>query len=386
MNFLYVFKSELKEIFTDVAIVLTIIGGVLLYSFLYPQPYAKEVVSKIQIGVVDLDRSDTSRDIIFNLNATPQLDVFKTYTNETEAKKSLLYGDIKAIVVIPENFKKDLALNKSPTIAIGADASYFLIYGGVLEGAMKSIITKSAMIKIANLLKKELPLNGAKEAYTPYSLNIINLFNPQNSYVQYVVPAVFILILQQTMLIGLGILGGGINEKQNRAKRGYYDKAPIWMMILSRVIIFGGIFFVHMLFYFGFSFEFFGISHMACIRDILSFGFVFLLASALFGIFLGSLFSSREIATPVILFTSLPLVFSVGFVWPLEAVPEFIKTLSVLFPSTPAIDGFLKLNQMGAEFSSVLTSYEVLWMQVIVYGILSYIVISHKRDISFKNL
>jgi len=380
MSFLYVLKSELKEIFTDVAIVLTIVGGVLLYSFLYPQPYTKEVVSKIKIGVVDLDRSDISRDIIFNLNSTPQIDVLKIYNSENKAKKSLLYGDIKAIVVIPRNFKKDIALNKSPTIAIGADANYFLIYGGVLEGAMKSIITKSAMIKIANLLKKEIPVSGAKEAYTPYSFNIINLFNPQNSYVQYVVPAVFVLILQQTMLIGLGIFGGGINEKQKRGEVGYFNKAPIWMMILARVIIFGSLFFIHMLFYFGFSFEFFGIIHMASIENMLSFGFVFLLASIFFGIFLGSLFSSREIATPVILFTSLPLVFSAGFIWPLEAIPEFIKILSMFFPSTYAIDGFLKLNQMGAEFSSVLTLYKTLWIQVIIYGILSYLTLFYKRN------
>ena len=131
---------------------------------------------------------------------------------------------IKAIIVIPKNFKRDLALNKSPTIAIGADSSYFLIYGGVLEGSMKSVLTQSATIKVANLLKKQVPLSGAKDAYVPYSLNIINLFNKDNSYTQYVVPAVFILILQQTMLIGLGILGGGVNERMRNKEEEYFKK------------------------------------------------------------------------------------------------------------------------------------------------------------------
>jgi len=102
-------------------------------------------------------------------------------------------------------------------------------------------------------------------------------------------------------------------------------------------------------------------------------------ASAFFGIFLGSLFSSREIATPVILFSSLPLVFSAGFIWPLEALPDSLRLLSNAVPSTPAIEGFLKLNQMGATFDMIISEYAVLWLQVLVYAILGYYFINKKR-------
>jgi len=149
--------------------------------------------------------------------------------------------------------------------------------------------------------------------------------------------------------------------------------------MFSRVLIFGAIFFVHTLFYFGFSFEFFGVTHLASIYDLLLFGVPFILASAFFGIFLGSLFNSREIATPAILFSSLPLVFTAGFVWPLEAIPDSLRLISNLVPSTPAINGFLKLNQMGAAFSMVMTQYIILWFQVIIYAILGYYVINKKR-------
>jgi ABC-2 type transport system permease protein len=186
------------------------------------------------------------------------------------------------------------------------------------------------------------------------------------------------LILQQTLLIGLGILGGGVNERIKTEEEAYFKSAPIWMMILSRVLIFGFIFFIHMLFYFGFSFELFAVTHLASITELLTFGVAFLLASIALGLLMGALFSSREIATPVVLFTSLPLVFTAGFVWPLEAVPEVLKDLSMLFPSTPAIEGFLKLNQMGADFSMVAGHYKALWMQTVVYILLAYYVM-HKK-------
>ena len=112
---------------------------------------------------------------------------------------------------------------------------------------MKSILTTSASIKVGHLLTKEVPLAIAKQSYTPYAINIINLFNPQNSYTQYVVPAVFILILQQTLLIGLGILGGGINEGKEK-RYNYYPSSPTWMVILSRIVIFTTIFIFNMMF------------------------------------------------------------------------------------------------------------------------------------------
>ena len=379
MRFLEVFTAEAKQIFTDIAIVLTIIGGVILYAFLYPQPYSSQSVSSLSVSFVDLDKSSISRELAFSIDATPQISISRYDMSEKDAKESLIRGEVKAIIVIPQNFSRDLALKLSPVVAVGADSSYFLIYGAVLEGTMKAVLTQSVTIKVGELLVDGVPMSGAIDAYTPYSLNTVNLFNKENSYTQYVIPAVYIIILQQTMLIGLGILGGGINERLRERKKGYYESAPIWMMMFSRYIIFGCIFFVHMLFYFGFSFSFFGVTHLANISELLSFGVAFITASIFFGIFLGSLFSSREAATPVVLFSSLPLVFSVGFIWPLEAIPSIIKELSLLFPSTPAMQGFLRLNQMGAEFSSIVPQLSILWLQALIYAILGYYYINKNR-------
>ncbi|MEA1982562.1 MAG: ABC transporter permease [Campylobacterota bacterium] len=379
MRFLEVLRAEAKLIFSDIAIVLTVIGGVILYAFLYPQPYASQSVSKLSVSVVDLDRSQVSREIAFKLNATPQISIKRNDMSHRDAKEALLRGEVQAIVLIPKNFSKDLKQHLSPVIAVGADSSYFLIYGAVLEGAMKAVLTQSATLKVGRLLVSGEPLEKARKAYTPYKLQIINLFNKNNSYTQYVIPAVYIIILQQTMLIGLGILGGGINERLVRREDGHYTRAPIWMMMTSRYIIFGALFFLHMLFYFGFSFSFFEVTHLANIADLLNLGVAFITACIFFGIFLGSIFNAREVATPIILFSSLPLVFSVGFIWPQEAIPTFIQNLSLLSPSTPAMQGFLRLNQMGAEFGAVVPQYVILWLQALIYAILGYYYINKNR-------
>lgn len=363
---------------------LTIIGGVLLYAVLYPQPYLKQSVSKLSVSVVDHDKSDVSRDLIFKLNVTAQMVITRHDLSESDAKEALIKGDIKGIIIIPKDFKKDLALKKSPTIAVGADSSYFLIYGAVVEGAMKTILTQSATIKVANLLKKEVPLSSAKDLYAPYTLKVINLFNKDNSYIQYVIPAVFVLILQQIMLIGIGIRSGEINESMGRREEAYFKTAPVWQMFLSRYLIFGSIFFIHMLFYFGFIFDYYEVTRLADISDLLTFGIAFLFASLSFSLFVGSLLANSEAATPTVLFSSLPLVFAAGFIWPLESLPAVIHYLSLLVPSTPAIHGFVGLNQLGASFDMIIDSYAILWMQSIVYLTLAFFIFSRKRNFLYQ--
>ncbi len=375
MSFLKVFMQELKTLFSDFAIILTIIGGVLLYAFFYPQPYSKENVTSLQIGVIDNDRTTLSRDIIFKLDAAPSVDVKRVYMSQKDAKEAIQNKEITALVLLPKDMKKDIALKKQVVIPVGADGSYFLIYGGVLEAAMKTILTEAAGVKIANLLVKGVPLEGVKKQYTPFSLQTINLFNPQNSYTQYILPAVFILILHQTLLIGLGIFGGGIRE---RVYEKYDYDAPLGYTLLSRYLIFGGIFFIHLLFYLGFVFDFFEVKHLSGMGDIIAFGLVFLFATISFGVFLGSLFPVREMATPVVLFSSLPVVFSAGFVWPIEALPQTLVMLSKLIPAVPAMDGFLKLNQMGVSLDMISSEASILFFDGIVYLLLAVAVLKKK--------
>ena len=364
MNLFDTFKQEFKTIFSDAAIVLTILGGVLLYAFLYPQPYIKQSVTALRVSVVDYDKSDLSRKIAFMLDSSAQVDVVRHDTSEEDAKKALLQGKVKGIVIIPHNFKKDLLLHHHPTIAVGSDASYFLIYGGVLEASMGSVLTESVKSKVSELVAKGKPMPVALKEAMPLKLNIINYFNPNNSYTQYVIPAVFVLILQQIILIGLGIVGGGVNEK---AYSSYNYNAPVGYVLFSRIMIFFTLFMIHLLFYFGFVFDFFGIIHLANMVDLVGFATLFVLASSALGVFVGSLLPNREMATPLVLMSSLVLVFSAGFVWPLEAVPQPIIYLTELFPSTTAIQGFLKLNQFGASVTDILPNMITLAALTLLY-------------------
>ena len=379
MSFFTLLKAEFVALLKDKDIVLTIFGGVLLYSFLYPQPYLKESVTALPVAVVDYDRSDLSRKISYMLDASPQIAVESSYLSEQEAKEAIINNKITAMIIIPSHFKRDLYLGKEPVISVGADASYFLIYGGVVEATMHSVLTQSAQEQVGELLKKSVPLVTAKMQYTPFKTEFINTFNISGSYINYVIPAVFILILQQTMLIGMAMMGARQNEESKRGEKGYYNSESVLAVMSVRYLSFGSVFFVHVLFFFGFSFSFFGVPHIAKVSELLLYSFSFLMAVGSLGLFLGAIFKERIYPTPVILLSSLPLVFSAGFVWPLEMMPQWLIWLSNISPSTPGIQGFLRLNQMGADFEQVIGQFGLLWTQTVVYGTLAFLVLKGQR-------
>ncbi|WP_336492806.1 ABC transporter permease, partial [Methylobacterium nigriterrae] len=68
---------------------------------------------------------------------------------------------------------------------------------------------------------------------------------------------------------------------------------------------------------------------------------------------------------------SLPLFFMVGVSWPVEAIPAAIRSLSRIFPSTSAIDGLVRINQMGATVHDVRHDWLTLWALTGFYGLLA---------------
>ncbi|MFT6924710.1 MAG: ABC-2 type transport system permease protein [Psychromonas sp.] len=379
MTLFELIKTELNALFRNPVITLTVFGGVFFYSFLYPLPYAQQTPREQAITVVNLDGSLASHQLERMVDATPQIKIINRAHSIIEAKEQFLHSTVRGILVIPEHFYRDLLLGKSPTLSYSGDASYFLVYGTITEGLAKAGGTLAAKAKITRLLADGVPLALAKEQYSQVKLNMKPTFNPTLGYINYVVPAVFVLILQQTLIMGIGLLGGS-----EKTKSGYWNKQPTFKILAIRTLIFVAIYYLMALYYFGFSFEFYGINKLASPIILLALLAPFLLSSAFIGIFLGSVLPRKELVTLVVLISSMPLIFSAGFIWPLESLPLAMVYLSNLFPCTPAIQSFLAVNQMGADFSQIIAQWQLLWLQVIIWGILAYAAYQRAQQISIK--
>lgn len=364
------FKQELQKIFTDKAVIITIMGGVLFYAALYPQPYLNQLPLQQSVAVVDLDNTPASRRLIRFAGATPQVRITQRVGSIAQARTLLLGGEIRGMLVIPRYFERDLALSRSPVIGIAGDANFFVVYGTVIQGLAGAVMTTGAGARVRELLVAGIPLSFALKDWSPIKLNDRPLFNVGMGYLGYVLPAIFILILQQTLLLASGLIGA---ESQHKSALSVADAATL---LAARFLAMFVIYFLLAQFYMGACFNFYGISRNAGVFDLWLMISAFISASTALGILTGLLLPRRELAAPMIMISSLPMAFTAGFIWPRELLPEPVLWISQWFPSTSAIQGFLKLNQMGAEFSQVQNHWWALWALTGFFSLLSLLLLT----------
>lgn len=368
-------KQEILNIITDANVMLVMFGGLLLYAMLYPQPYLNKLPLQQSVVVVDHDQTPTSRRLIRFANATPQVRIADQADSISQARELLLDGQVRGMLIIPRYFERDLALSRSPVVGLAGDANFFLIYSTIVEGLARVVMTTGAVARVGELLVAGVPLGFAVKDWSPIHLNDRPLFNVGMGYLGYVIPAIFVLILQQTLLLASGLVG-----TRSKARSGL-SFASAGSLLGARFVAMFIIYFVFAQFYMGVCFEYYEISKNADVLDLYLMIAAFLGASVALGMLLGLLLPGSEWAPPVVMVSSLPMAFTAGFIWPIELLPEPVLWISQWFPSTHAIQGFLKLNQMGAEFSQVLNHWWSLWALAVFFFLMSLVVITRQNTI-----
>ncbi len=374
-------RGEALRLSRDPGALLILVGAVFLYSFFYPIPYLPQVLREVKVAVVDQDRTPLSRQLVRMADAHALLRVAERPASLAEAEELLRSGQVGGILVVPEGFEREVQLGRKARVSVFADASYFLVYRQVATGFLETVGTLSAGIDIRRLEARGRTETAARALRDPVPLVVRPLFNPAEGYASYVVPAVLVLILQQTLLIGIGLLGGTAAEASASAGRlsetsaagGLPDEeraifAAVTARLLGRALFYLALYAVYCLFVFLVVYRVFGFPERARAFDVLLFALPFLLACILLALALSGLFRRRETALQVLLFTSLPAVFLAGFAWPPEAMPAWLRACSLLLPSTGGIAGFLRLTEMGASLRHVRFEWLLLWALAAVYA------------------
>ena len=196
------FRREFSRIFKVKPAFSVLILGVAFYALFYPQPYLNEALRDVPIAVVDRDGTQSSRDFARRVDATPDVAVTEQLPDLASAEREVYARRVSGILVIPQYFERELLHGRSSPVALYADASYFLIYQRVAGAVTAVARTVGAGIESSRLIAIGVDPAIAVAASDPMPLTAVPLFNPAAGYATYVLPAAFVLILQQTLLMG----------------------------------------------------------------------------------------------------------------------------------------------------------------------------------------
>jgi ABC-2 type transport system permease protein len=335
----------------------------LIYGIYYPQPYLNQILRKLPIAVVDNDLSDLSRQIVETLDASGALSVAVRTRTLVEARSAIDRGTAFAAVEIPPDAERDMLKGLTVHIPIYADATYLFMFRSTASGVATAIGTLTSEL-VSRGARSDGSLVKAKLANSsPADVLLQPIFNPVGGYASYVVPAAFVLILQQTLLIGAAMLTGTALAKGGGAfasvfGRGiahlsiYLPAVALYLIVLPRI---------------------YGFSTLGHLPELFAIATVFLLATSFMGQAVGAWFTRPENATILLLATSLPQFFMAGFAWPREAIPEAALAFGRIFPADSAIDGLVRINQLGAGIWEVAHDWLGLWCLALVYFALAVI-------------
>lgn len=365
-----VMLQEVKNVAADWGVLLFLVGAFGSYPLLYPFTYENELVREIPVAVVDLSNSASSRQLVRMLDSTESVTVSRQVTGMAEAKRDFFANKIYGIMVIPRDFEERILRNQQTSVSAYLDASYFMVYKQVLRGITLASGTMSAGIEIKRLNAKGLSAAAANKAREPLGLSTIALYNPSGGYATYVMVAIMLSLLQQSLLIGLGVLGGTTREHSAHhylVPPGFEDKGVL-AVLLGKGSTYFLLYAFHALYIFAIVFNVFDYPQRGNVLLVSFTVFSFLAALIALGLSLASMFRYRETAIATVLIISLPSVLSAGFSWPSESIPPAIHFLVNFIPSVPATDALIKVSQMGANLQEVKEPLLILWGQILLYS------------------
>lgn len=363
-----IFAGEVRYVFHDGGVLLLFFVATLLYPFIFAAVYHSEMVLDIPVAVVDQSHSAESVRVIRKIDATPELTVRYKCCTMDEAERLMREHRVHAVILFPRDYGARIARVETARACLFCDMSTFLYYRSVMTGASNVLVDEMKYIELQRCEQMGLTEADAEGQVTPIGYEDVKLFNAPGGFTSFLVPPLLVLVIHQTLFLGIGVLFGTARERQHRQRipirlrRG----APIRIMVgraLAYLLMYVPVVFID-LFVLP---RVFGFPHIGSIGTLIGFLLPFLLATIFFSITMAGFFRERDTIIVTCIFFSVILLFLSGTVWPQSNMPAVWRWFSYLFPSTPAIQGFIRINTMGAHLSEVSFEYLLLWFQTGVY-------------------
>ncbi|MDE5701412.1 MAG: ABC transporter permease [Bacteroides sp.] len=363
----YIWMQEFRTTFRDQGVLIFFVLVPLMYPLIYAFIYTNETIREVPAVVVDYSHSALSREYLRKVDASPEVKIVSYCADMEEAKLMLKERLAYGIIYVPTDFSDNIAQGKQTQVSLFCDMSGLLYYKALLNANTSVSLDMNADIKIQRAGNS----THRQDEITTYPIRYedVALFNPTNGFAAFLIPAVLILIIQQTLLLGIGLSAGTarehnrfrdlvpINRHYNGTLRIVLGKGLSYFMVYALVS-------VYVLCVVPRLFSLIQIGR----PDVLAlFTLPYLAACIFFAMTASIAIRNRETCMLLFVFTSVPLLFLSGISWPGAAMPDFWRYFSYIFPSTFGINGFVRINSMGASLNEVAPEYRALWIQAGIY-------------------
>lgn len=370
LNIFQIWYREIGNIIRDKGIMIFILFVPLAYPLLYSYVYTNEVVRDVPVAVVNESNSDLSREILRKMDASPDMKIEAYCTNMDEARELVKRQKVYGIIRIPETLTKDLSRGEQTTLGLYCDMSSMLYYKALLVTATNVSLEVNKDIKVDHYITGYTDRQD-EISKMPIEYDYVPLYNPQSGFAAFLIPPVLMLIIQQTLLLGIGMSMGNSRERHQGSVIPLHPwyKNPVHIVV-GKALPYFMLYMVLAIYMFTVVTDMFTLPKLGHYETFVALIIPYLLACIFLAMVLSTFIYRREDSILLLVFLSVPLLFLSGLSWPTPSMPEFWKYVSYLFPSTFGMNGYVRITSMGASLNDIRTEYMALWIQAGVYFLL----------------
>lgn len=359
-----VWRREFRLVFTDAGVLIFFFGLPLLYPIVYTLIYNPELVRDMHVVVVDHAATAESREFIRMANSTESIHVIGQASDLAEARRAMNEHECFAILEIPADFSRRIGKGEQAVASFYSDMSLLLRFRQFSVALADLQLASGAKISQQTLAETGLPGQAMAPLTNPIGIDEINVGDPTQGFASFIIPGLLVLIVQQSLLLGIAMIAGGHQERRRR-NHGF---DPLWVpanpaaVVLGKTLCYILIYVPLLIYILHFVPIIFKLPHYGSLWDAMLFMVPMMLAASFFGQTVSVFVTEREASLLVVVFTSMVFMFLSGLTWPRYAMNPIWVAVSDIIPSTWGMQGFININSNGASLAEEIVPLRMLWI------------------------
>jgi ABC-2 type transport system permease protein len=286
-------------------------------------------IEHLQTAVYDGDNSQQSRDLIETYRASNYFDIVRYAAREEDLANWIDRGDVRGALVIPAGYGRDMVANKQVDVAFLIDGSDPTVATTVFAASQQvgQAVTVELIEERLDRSLSDLP--GVEVRPRVW-------YNPNLESAYYMIPGMMVLVL---FVFTILFTATAIVRERELGTMEQLIVTPIRPveLIVAKVIPYILVSFVVVVEVLVIGVLLFGVPIKGSIPLLLGLAALFMVTSLGLGILISTVASTQHEALLLTLATALPTVYLTGFIFPIEAMPTWLQTITYLVPARYAM-------------------------------------------------
>lgn len=367
-----VWRREFYLVFHDAGVMLFFFALPTLYPVVYTIIYNPEIVTDVPVVVVDDSRTASSRHLARMVDATQAMEVYDYAPDMAAAREIMNSHDCFGILHIPYDYDKKLGSGEQAVVNFYSEMSLLLRYRSFVAALTDIQLELGTQIQAQKI--SEAGVQSLGSAATPVQSESIMLGDPTQGFASFIIPGILILILQQSLILGVTMLAAG--GKERRRVNGGIDpmavEAPVSAQMFGKLMCYLCIYTPMVLYILHIVPLMFSLPQVGSLGECCLLVLPMLVASTFLGYCLSWFVKERESSLLVIVFTSVVFLFLSGLTWPRYAMNGFWQLVGDAVPATWGVEAFVRMNSNGSPLWEQSHPYLMLWLLAAIYFVIAY--------------